>query len=128
MRAKKKELKDLPDNWEEIAHAMFASGAAQIQVVKAIGLNRDLHRRFKKDYEEYRIVMMEGVELSECWWLQTGKDNLNNRNFNNPLFNTLTAKFKWSEHKDEEEEPEKTGIDISKYKIDSIQELENKLQ
>ena len=118
MSIPKKTMDILPKDWKKTALDMFTEGAAQIQVIKAIGLTVDLHKRFVKDYEEYRDFMVSGMELAECWWVKTGKENLNNRNFNNPLFNTLTARlFKWN--KDDDGKPpaeEKEDSLLSKYK------------
>lgn len=126
MSIPKKTMDILPKDWKKTALDMFTEGAAQIQVIKAIGLTVDLHKRFVKDYEEYRDTMVSGMELAECWWVKTGKDNLNNRNFNNPLFNTLTARlFKWN--KDEDSKPPEDGKEddpLAKYKKPSAEKAE----
>ncbi|GEM_PF-6542886 len=86
-----KTMKDLPGNWKDIILNQFREGKSITHAYKAIGISKSQHYRFMEDYPEYADVMEDGLDLAQMYWIDEGMKNLGNRNYNNPLFNRLTA-------------------------------------
>ncbi len=94
----KKTLKDLPEDWEDIVMEMMTEGKLEKQVIAEFGLSREVHARFCKSYPEYQKVFNFGNQLAEDWWIEQGRANLQNRNFNNALYLfVMKSQFNWIE-------------------------------
>ena len=51
----------------------------------------------------FREVVKLGKEASEAWWIQQGRENIDNRSFNNSLWAlNMVNRFNWNSNKKEE--------------------------
>ena len=51
----------------------------------------------------FREIVSLGKEASEAWWLQQGRENIDNRSFNNSLWAlNMVNRFSWNSNKNEE--------------------------
>lgn len=91
-------LESLPKNWEEIIiQKMGEEGLAIVEILAEFGISREVHARFKRDYEDYKEAFVLGETLCEAWWIGQGRKNLTNaRGYNVGIwcFN-MKNKFGW---------------------------------
>ncbi len=107
-------IKDLPKNWKDKIRAVLSEGGTVVEARRAIDLNRYRHDQLMK-IDEYRDIIEEGQDLAFIWWTTEAKKNLNNRNFNNSLFNTqMRNRFKASHDWDRDEETKPLKEKIAK--------------
>lgn len=102
----------------------FRGGASVIEVAAAIGIKRSTFYdwcnpsspRFNSDFKE---AVDFGRDVSEAWWMRTGRDNLHNRNFNSALwYMNMKNRFGWSDKQETRDASEFTKESV-------LDELEN---
>lgn len=85
---------------------LFEDGNSLVQIAKKVGVNRQSlynwsnpeHKTYKP---EFKLVIEEGKENSQAWWLDQGKENIHNNKFNTALYKYLTCvMFGWSERQE----------------------------
>jgi len=124
-----KNVKTLPQNWEDVVLTMYAEGAGDVEVMKKIiewtgSFSRDLWDRWIKDEERFGRVIAMGNILSNAWWERNGRINIENKAFNSGLwYMNMKNRFGWAdtqniEHKGSIEHigvvrlPHKKGLDL----------------
>ncbi len=93
----RKQLKDLPTDWEDIIISMMSEGASLTEVRAKLNLcGTDTYARFKKEYEGFRLAIKKGEYLSRAWWLEKGRINLENSKFSATLwYMNMKNRFGW---------------------------------
>lgn len=88
--------KELPFGWKEKLMALSEEGAGIAEILKEIGISRNRHDAYMKDTPEYSAAFEDARLISEAWWMKQGRDNLNNKNYNNTMwiFN-MKNRFYW---------------------------------
>jgi len=78
------------NNKEEVMK-MFKEGSSIVEVCKFLGINKSTWYRWMKDprKKDFQEVADLGLEASEAFWIQMGKDNLQNKSFNTGLYTFL---------------------------------------
>ena len=78
------------NNKEEVMK-MFQEGSSIVEVCKFLGINKSTWYRWLKDprKKDFQEAAELGLEASEAFWIQMGKDNLQNKSFNTGLYTFL---------------------------------------
>ena len=66
-------------------------GMSDVEIAAEFQVGVETLRGWAEKYEMFNIAFDIGKALHEAWWLQQGKDGLNNRGFNTALFKFLTS-------------------------------------
>jgi len=68
------------------------------QVCVSLGIAKSTFYEWLKKYDELSNAKKRGEELSYSWWLEKGRDNLENRQFNPTLFYmNMKNRFGWAD-------------------------------
>jgi len=111
----------LPKGWEDIVTDSFRAGRHIAQAFTAIGLTATEHEKLMK-LQEYYEVFINGMALSEIFWMEWAMQNLNDPKVNTKLFELMTKRlFNWDKKidklaKDDSEDKVKVQGEISKFK------------
>lgn len=65
-------------------------GASQVEIAAEFGISVQTLKGWAEKYASFNTAFEVGQAMHEAWWLTKGKDNLNSRNFNTPLYKFLT--------------------------------------
>ena len=70
---------------------MFEKGASIVEVCKFLGINKSTWYRWLKDErkKDFQEAAQLGLESSEAYWVQLGRDNVENKSFNTALYSFL---------------------------------------
>tara|TARA_R110000765_G_C18661506_1_gene576870 strand:- start:73 stop:519 length:447 start_codon:yes stop_codon:yes gene_type:complete len=70
---------------------MFDLGASIVEVCKFLGINKSTWYRWLKDErkKDFQEAAELGLESSEAYWVQLGRDNIENKSFNTALYSFL---------------------------------------
>lgn len=94
----------LPKDWNEKAKLMFSTGKSDIQVICSLGISAIEHEALMS-IQEYADVFRNGMALCENWWMDWAQENLENKDANNKIFQTMTNRFfKWDKKLDKNKE------------------------
>ena len=79
-----------PKNKKAIGE-MFEKGASIVEVCKFLGINKSTWYRWLKDERknDFQEAAQLGLEASEAYWVQLGRDNVENKSFNTALYSFL---------------------------------------
>lgn len=79
-----------PKNKKAIGE-MFEKGASIVEVCKFLGINKSTWYRWLKDErkKDFQEAAQLGLEASEAYWVQLGRDNVENKSFNTALYSFL---------------------------------------
>jgi|TARA_R110002020_G_scaffold155447_1_gene336500 transposase-like protein len=79
-----------PKNKKAIGE-MFEKGASIVEVCKFLGINKSTWYRWLKDErkKDFQEAAQLGLESSEAYWVQLGRDNVENKSFNTALYSFL---------------------------------------
>lgn len=69
---------------------MARFGASEVEIAAMFEVSLDTMKSWAEKYESFNTAYEVGQAMHEAWWLQQGKDNLNDRSFNTSLFKYLT--------------------------------------
>ena len=97
----------LPDDWKEKAKKIFEEGGDVKNVIVALGITKKQHETFLLE-EGYKDVIDNGMIHSEAYWLDWAKRNVDNKNVNTALFNTMTSRmFNWDKKVEKDKDRKK---------------------
>lgn len=65
-------------------------GLSQVEIAAEFGISIHTLRSWAEKYDSFNTAFEVGQAMHESWWLAKGKENLNSRNFNTPLYKFLT--------------------------------------
>lgn len=66
-------------------------GLSEVEIASRFGVSASTLRGWGEKFEDFFTASEIGKACHEAWWLQEGKRNLDNRNYNTGLFKFLTA-------------------------------------
>ena len=118
---------------------MFSKGASIVEVCNFLGINKSTWYRWLKDErkKDFQEAAELGLEASESYWVQLGRDNVENKSFNTALYSFLMVnKFNYrsayskqekdvkevKEHKIEVKKSVDIGSILEKVEADLIKE------
>jgi hypothetical protein len=88
----------LPSDWDKIALQEYGKGASDEEVAYALRITM---RKFKDLYSTDNLFMEvvdTGRDWAKAFWLKVGRDNLNDKSFNGPLwFNNMKNRWGWAD-------------------------------
>lgn len=65
-------------------------GASKVEIAAKFKISLPTLSLWAERYDSFNTAYEVGQAMHEAWWLEKGKDNLNSRNFNTPLYKYLT--------------------------------------
>jgi len=98
--------------------ALMSEGASLVEVSVKLGISRQTMYRWRDSNEEFCYTIKRGLELSEAWWEEKGRTNLENKSFNSTLwYMNMKNRFGWKDktaHAVEKETLEEFLISVAK--------------
>jgi|TARA_R100001530_G_C4254919_1_gene138878 transposase-like protein len=97
--------------WTDImsrrVEALFDQGGSIIEVSRLIGISRSTFYAWLNGTDTlkkpFREVVSIGKEAAEAWWMRQGRENIENRSFNNSLYQfNMLNRWNWNSNKKEE--------------------------
>jgi DNA-binding transcriptional regulator YiaG len=70
---------------------MSKTGMSDVEIAAEFEVSVGTIRKWSETYLEFNTAYEVGQALHEAWWLQEGKNNLDNRGYNTTLFKFLTG-------------------------------------
>ena len=112
---------NLPKNWYEQILTEYSEGASDVEIrAMLIGwldsFSLDLWKRWIEEEEEFSLTIKKGKQLSEAWWVKSGRKNLQNKDFSATLFYmNMKNRFGWADKQINENKNESTlNVTVSK--------------
>ena len=110
--------------------SLFDAGGSIAEVSRLMGISRSTFHSWVSGTDvlkkPFREIVSLGKEASEAWWLQQGRENIDNRSFNNSLWAlNMVNRFSWNSNKKEEKKEieYKGNVEVKKaVDVDSILE------
>lgn len=107
---------------------MFAGGATVVEVCRFLGIHKSTFYRWLKDERkgDFQRTIELGIQASEAYWIQVGRDNLENKSFNTSLYafmmvNKFNYRSTYSKQEVEKTENKTTTVEVKKaVDVDSI--------
>jgi transposase-like protein len=107
---------------------MFSKGASIVEVCNFLGINKSTWYRWLKDdrKKDFQEAAELGLDASESYWVQLGRENVENKSFNTALYSFLMVnKFNYrsaySKQEKDVKEVKEHKIEVKKsVDIDSI--------
>ena len=86
---------------------LFDQGGSIAEVCREMGVSRNTFKTWRTSGDSqkssFRDVVTMGLEASEAWWLRQGRENIDNRSFNNNLWAlNMVNRWSWNSNKKEE--------------------------
>ena len=103
---------------------LFDQGASIAEVCREMGVSRNTFKTWRTSVDSqkasFRDVVTMGLEASEAWWIRQGRENIDNRSFNNNLWAlNMVNRWSWNSNKREEKkEISHIGVVEVKNKVD----------
>ena len=117
-----------PTVWTTImkrrVETLFDQGASIAEVCREMGVSRNTFKTWRTSVDSqkasFRDVVTMGLEASEAWWIRQGRENIDNRSFNNNLWAlNMVNRWSWNSNKREEKkEISHIGVVEVKNKVD----------
>ena len=116
-----------PQNKKEVLE-MFDRGSSIVEVCKFLGINKSTWYRWLKDPRkgDFQEHAEKGLEASEAYWVQMGRENVENKNFNTALYsfmmvNKFNYRSAYSKQEKDIKEVKEHKIEVKKsVDVDSI--------
>ena len=109
-----------PKNKKAIGE-MFEKGASIVEVCKFLGINKSTWYRWLKDErkKDFQEAAQLGLESSEAYWVQLGRDNVENKSFNTALYyflmvNKFNYRSAYSKQEKDVKEVKEHKIEVKK--------------
>ena len=101
---------------------MFDKGASIVEVCKFLGINKSTWYRWLKDErkKDFQEAAQLGLESSESFWVQLGRDNVHNKSFNTGLYtflmvNKFNYRSAYSKQEKDVKEVKEHKIEVTKF-------------
>lgn len=96
----------LQKGWQEAVLALYAEGGSDVEARVLLAdirtdvdtFSDDLWERLLKEDEEFSRTIKKGRKLSETWWVESGRKNLQNQRFNyTGWYMNMKNRFGWAD-------------------------------
>tara|TARA_R110000751_G_scaffold241703_1_gene342141 strand:- start:25 stop:465 length:441 start_codon:yes stop_codon:yes gene_type:complete len=75
---------------------LFYNGGSVIEACHILGIVKQTFYNWYGKYDDFKEVVDFGKVAAESWWIQKGRDNVDNKRFNHALWLLMMVnKFKW---------------------------------
>lgn len=98
---------------------LFANGSTVVEVCRFLGIHKSTFYRWLKDErkKDFQYTIELGIQASEAFWIQIGRDNLENKSFNTSLYafmmvNKFNYRSAYSKQEVEKTETKKTVVEV----------------
>lgn len=92
---------DFMEGWQDMIMREMSEGASRTEIYGKLNLSNKTFSRLLRDDREFFLVIKEGERLSEGWWLEQGRKNLENKNFSAVLwYMNMKNRFGWKDKTD----------------------------
>lgn len=86
------------NDWQTTMLEQYAGGASDEEVARELRLTM---RRFRDLYQTdntFMEIVDQGRDWAKAFWLKVGRENLNDKSFNGPLwFNNMKNRWGWAD-------------------------------
>jgi len=102
----KEDISSLPDDWYIRVLELYEQGASDVEIKALIyrwrgSFSNDLWDRWMVEEDQFSETIRAGKILSESWWSQNGRTNLENRDFNyHGWYINMKNRFGWRDKTD----------------------------
>lgn len=94
-------LDDLPNDWEKQVLSLAKEGGSIIELANLLGISRDTFYEMSKRDEYFSDTIKRCKELSEGWWIENGRTNLQNKDFSYVgWYMNMKNRFGWRDRQD----------------------------
>lgn len=101
MARPKKTLNDLPKGWQQTIIDIMSQGGSKVEVKAKLSISNDLFERLVDEEPLFSDTVKKGEQLSQAWWEQKARLNLENRDFNATLwYMNMKNRFGWRDKQD----------------------------
>lgn len=88
----------LPPKWEVTVATKYASGCSDEEVCRELKMSMTTFRRFYGADPGFRQAVDDGRGVAKAWWLEMGRVNLNNKQFNyTGWFQNMKNRYGWAD-------------------------------
>ena len=106
---------------------ILSEGKTPKELVKEVGVSLATMKRWVSTYPDFAAAWGIGMELNEAWWDKLGRENLENKDFNNSLYSMFRANLHgWSKKKTEEVIETKRAelrVDLGRLELEDLESL-----
>lgn len=89
-------IADLPKKWREHIIEEMSDGATLGEIYGWLKIDKETFARLRDEDEEFSETIKEGLLLSEKWWLEVGRTQLRDKNFNyTGWYMNMKNRFGW---------------------------------
>ena len=75
---------------------LFFNGGSIIEACHELGIVKQTFYNWYEKYDDFKEVVDFGKIAAESWWIQKGRDNVDNKRFNHALWLLMMVnRFKW---------------------------------
>lgn len=98
-------LETLPEGWYNDVLALYSEGGSDVEAWAMIyrwrgTFSNNLWERWMKEEPEFWETINAGKRLSEAWWQENGRTNLQNKDFNyTGWYMQMKNRFGWADSK-----------------------------
>ena len=71
--------------------ALSREGMSAVEIAAEFGVSVNTLRNWSEKYADFNTAYEVGQAMHEAWWLQEGKNNLDNRGYNTGLYKFITG-------------------------------------
>ena len=110
-------LEDLPNDWNKRMINLSKDGASIIELAVMLDICRKTFYNLSERNKDFLHTVNKCKDLSEVWWLKSGRKNLENKDFSyTGWYMNMKNRFNWRDKQDvtsnDQEIKQITGINI----------------
>lgn len=93
---------DFPNDWETSIIEQYSEGASDIEIYAGyLGICHETFTRLIKEEPTFSETIKRGRELSNAWWVKSGRTNLKDKDFNyTGWYMNMKNRFGWADKQD----------------------------
>ena len=122
-------IKTKEKDWIEQAMDVYREGGSDVEVCKVIKTTLKKYREMVEVNPKFKELVEYGRLMSEAWWMERARMNLNNKQFNTSLwYAVMKNRYGWTDKTENIERIDKEISDLDSVKAKLAQQLPNLLK